>query len=303
MKNRIFIFVLLYLFIGLPLATLAHAGEEGKGGIDWVGGYITAIGNGTSEKPSLAQARLLARRAAVVDAQRNLLEMINGVKVDSQTTVENFTVKQDIIKTNVSGIVKGAHIVKDSFEKQPDGSIVATVEMRICMNQCKESANSLVQALGLDKKKEDITTPPQLPPQPMPPAEVPPQPKETKGYAYDTTKPVTGIVFNLEGRMFERVIMPVIVTTGANKTSFTVYSAKSVNPNVVRTYGVVRYANTVDQALKNTHLGDNVMIISAEDITSEKMILIKLESAKAIQETTLHGNDYLANAKVMISSN
>jgi hypothetical protein len=296
MKRKIVIAVLLCLFIGLSSAATLFAQDATKGGINWVEGYVSATGNGTSDRPSAAQARLLARRAAVVDAHRNLLEIIKGVKVDSQTTVENFMVTQDIIRTNVSGVVRGARIVKESVEKQPDGSFLATVEMQICINQCKDSSHSLIQALSLDKKADDTPVPPQLP-QAVAPTEPP------KEYTYDRTKPVTGVVFNLGGRMFERVIMPVVVTTEEDKGFFTVYSAKSVKPNVVRTYGVVRYADTVDQALKIEHLGGNVMVISAEDITPEKMILIKMESAKTIQQTTRYGNDYLGDAKVVISAN
>jgi hypothetical protein len=295
MKRRIVIAVLLCFFIGLPSAATLFAQDATKGGINWVEGYVSATGNGTSDRPSAAQARLLARRAAVVDAHRNLLEIIKGVKVDSQTTVENFMVTQDIIRTNVSGVVRGARIVKESVEKQPDGSFLATVEMQICINQCKDSSHSLIQALSLDKKADDTPVPPQLPQ-----AVAPTEPQ--KEYAYDRTKPVTGVVFNLEGRMFERVIMPVVVTTGEDKTFFTVYSAKSVKPSVVRTYGVVRYADTVDQALKIEYLGNNVMVVSAEDITPGKMVLIKMESAKNIQETTRYGNDYLGNARVVISA-
>jgi hypothetical protein len=303
MKRKIVIAVLLCLFIGLPSAATLFAQDATKGGINWVEGYVSATGNGTSDRKSAAQARLLARRAAVVDAHRNLLEIIKGVKVDSQTTVENFMVTQDIIKTNVSGVVRGARIVKESVEKQSDGSFLATVEMQICINQCKDSSHSLVQALSLDKKADDTPVPPQLP-QAVAPTEPPKEPAEPqKEYTYDRTKPVTGLVFNLGGRMFERVIMPVVVTTGEDKGFFTVYSAKSVKPNVVRTYGVVRYADTVDQALKVEHLGNNVMVISAEDITPEKMVLIRMQSAKTIQETTRYGNDYLGDARVVISAN
>jgi len=303
MKRKIVIAVLLCLFVGLPSAVPLFAQDETKGGIDWVSGVVRAVGNGTSDRPSAAQARLLARRAAVVDAHRNLLEIIKGVKVDSQTTVENFMVTQDVIRTSVSGVVRGARIVKESVEKQSDGSFLATVEMQICINQCKDSTHSLVQALSLDKKADDTPVPPQLPQAvaPTEPPRVPAEPK--KEYAYDTTKPVTGVVFSLGGRMFERVIMPVVVTTGEDKNVFTVYSAKSVKPGVVRTYGVVRYADTVDQAMKIEHLGGNVIVISAENITPEKMILIRMESAKAIQETTRYGNDYLGDARVVISAN
>ncbi len=306
MKKSIVIAVLLCLLLILPSAVSVRAQEEAKGGIDWVGGVITAVGTGVSSKPSLGQARALARRAAMVDAQRNLLEIINGVKVDSETTVENFVVTQDIIKTNVSGVVKGARLVKQAVERQPDGSVLATVEMRICLNPCPESTHSLLQALDLDKKKDDKPVPPPLPETvsvpPPPPPEAPP-PKAARVYPYDRTKPVTGVVFSLEGRMFERVIMPVVVTAGEDKALFTVYSAKSVKPAVVRTYGVVRYADTVDQALKNDYLGGNVMVIPAADITPEKMILIRIENAKTVQESTRYGNDYLGDAKVIIAAN
>jgi len=297
-SKRIFVAVLACVVLGLFPAASAVAQDDAKGNIDWIEGFIVAVGNGTSDKPSLAQRKLMANRAAKSDAQRNLLEVIKGVKVDSNTSVENFMVKEDIIKTNVSGVVKGAQVVKESYQEQPDGSILATVEMRICISRCKGSSHSLIQALSLDKKTDDPVIPP-----PLPQAVVAPEPPAVpKAYAYDKTKPVTGVVFNLDGRMFERVIMPVVVTEGEDKATFTVYSAKSVKPNVIRTYGVVRYAETVDQAMKNKHLGSNVMVISAEDINAAKMIVIKLDNAKYIQESIRHGNDYLGDAKVVIAA-
>lgn len=301
---KYFAILMMCLVIGLLPAASATAQDDAKGNIDWIQGFITAIGNGTSDKPSLAQRRLMANRAARTDAQRNLLETIKGVKVDSQTSVENFMVKEDIIKTNVSGVVKGAYVAKESYQEQPDGSILATVEMRICISRCTGSGNSLVQALRLDKKQDD-NIPPPLPPAIAPQQQLPaaPPPPAAQTYAYDRTKPVTGIVFNLEGRMFERVLLPVVITSGGNKETFTVYSAKSVKPNVVRTYGVIRYADTVDQAMKNEYLGKNVIVISVEDVSPEKLVLIKLNDAKTIQETTSYGNDYLGDAKVVIASN
>ena len=64
-------------------------------------------------------AKIQARRAAVVDAQRNLLESIKGVAIDSETTVENFMLKNDVIHSKVSGIIKGAQVISE--EALPDG--------------------------------------------------------------------------------------------------------------------------------------------------------------------------------------
>ena len=60
-------------------------------------------------------ARLTTERAATVDAQRKLAEKIYGVVIDSNTTVENFIVKNDTIRQTVSGVVQGAETVETTY--------------------------------------------------------------------------------------------------------------------------------------------------------------------------------------------
>jgi hypothetical protein len=90
------------------------------------------------------------------------------------------------------------------------------------------------------------------------------------------------------------------VTISDGNKPFTVYSVKSVEPQVIRTYGVVRYADSIEQARQNPHLGDNVIIIPVSGITKENIIMIGFDAARLIRETTSHGNDYLKSAKVAI---
>jgi hypothetical protein len=71
----------------------------------------------------------MAERAAFVVALRNLLETVKGVRVDSESVVENFMVKSDVIRTRVDGIVRGARIVKTSYLS--DGSVEIQVAMPI----------------------------------------------------------------------------------------------------------------------------------------------------------------------------
>jgi hypothetical protein len=93
-----------------------------------------------------------------------------------------------------------------------------------------------------------------------------------------------------------------VITIGEDNKPFTVYSVKSVEPQVVRTYGVVRYADSVEQAKANSYLGENVMIVPVSGVTKENMIMIGFDGARIIRETTSHGNDYMRTAKVMIAA-
>jgi hypothetical protein len=61
------------------------------------------------------QARLLARRAAEVDARRKLMEYVKGARIDSYTTVENFMLKSDRINSQVRGIIMGARVVDTRY--------------------------------------------------------------------------------------------------------------------------------------------------------------------------------------------
>jgi len=103
----------------------------GQGMINWTSGevYATGIGAPPANAVNAAQARAMAERAAQVVAYRNLLEIVKGVRVDSETVVENFMTKSDIIRTKVDGIIKGAMPVKKLYLS--DGSVEITVVMRM----------------------------------------------------------------------------------------------------------------------------------------------------------------------------
>ena len=98
-------------------------------------------------------------------------------------------------------------------------------------------------------------------------------------------------------------MLPVIITVAGENKNITVYSVKNVTPKVIRSYGVVRYADNEKQAKQNPYIGDNVVIIPVENVTKENMIVIGADAARVIRETTMPNNDYLSDAKVVISSN
>jgi hypothetical protein len=210
-------------------------------------------------------------------------------------------VQEDVINTRIEGTIQGAEIVKQDVRWEGDTPI-ATVELRICLGGlggCK-SEKSLISALNLDQTSEQTNAPSQKLSDIVAKQETIAQ--KVQDVIYDSSRPVTGIILNLQGLFFERVILPVVITIGDENKPFTVYSVKSVEPQVIRTYGVVRYTDSVEQARQNPHLGDNVIIVPVSGITKENMIMIGFDVARIIRETTSHGNDYLKSAKVIIAS-
>jgi hypothetical protein len=77
------------------------------GAIDWVDEKLTAVGVGApvNRNVGTAQKRILAQRAAVVVARRNLLEVVNGVHIEATTTLQNLAVTNDTITSRVNGLL------------------------------------------------------------------------------------------------------------------------------------------------------------------------------------------------------
>ncbi len=104
-----------------------------SGEIDWSGNTIRATGSGVIDpnNPNHAQARLMAERAAVVVAQRNLLEAAQGVRINSETRVENFMTDYDVIYSRVEGVVRNARQVGPARYDSLGGIVEVELEMDI----------------------------------------------------------------------------------------------------------------------------------------------------------------------------
>ena len=186
--------------------------EDGKGQINWEADVIEAVGFSAP-----GQSAAAARIAAKVDAQRILVEMLNGVQVDANTTVKNAILESDVIATKVSGLLKGARMVK--AKQMPDGSFQVVMQVRMY------GKDSLAGAL--EEKIAPAT------PQPLPepsPAYVPPVVAAPRQY--------TGVVVDASGLGLERSMGPMVYDTDGR----VIYGNMYVDHSYVVQNGLVDYA-------------------------------------------------------------
>jgi uncharacterized coiled-coil protein SlyX len=99
------------------------------GFIDWLNQkvYATGVGIAPQDKENPTQAKTLAYRAAVVVAQRNLLEVIKGVHIDSETVVGKRIIADDKIVSKIEGVIRFSRI--ESSQVLEDNAVSVTLSM------------------------------------------------------------------------------------------------------------------------------------------------------------------------------
>lgn len=93
------------------------------------GSYLEAIGIGGSD-PALAsdtQRKALARDAAIVKAQYEMLSMVKGVTIEGGITVQRAIETDSTLEAKIRDIIKGAEIVKSEFTA--DNGCVVTLRL------------------------------------------------------------------------------------------------------------------------------------------------------------------------------
>lgn len=92
-------------------------------------GYIEAIGIGASD-PALAsdtQRKSLARDAAIVKAQYEMLSMVKGVELEGGYTVSRAIEEDSSLESRIEATIMGAEILKSEFTT--DNGCVVTMRL------------------------------------------------------------------------------------------------------------------------------------------------------------------------------
>lgn len=120
----------------------------------WEYEMIVAEGHGfaPANVENIYRGRSFARRAAIVDAYRNLAEQVKEIHVTAETTVESLIVSGDIVQTKVDAVIRDSKIVSEEYGE--DGSCVVVMAVPIY-----GVTNSIADLTFKPADKENFPTP------------------------------------------------------------------------------------------------------------------------------------------------
>jgi len=235
------------------------------GGIDWTKGIIvvTGIGAPNPDLPVAAQ-RPGAIRAAKLDAFRNVLEIIKGVYIDAQTTVENAMTASDVISTRIQGIIRNFTVTDIRY--MSDGSIEVDVEVPITGDM---TATLLPPEMG---GMNPIIQPQQ-------------------GGIY------TGLIIDARGLKVQPAMAPKILTPDEVE----VYGTGFVSHDYAIKMGIVGYAKNFNQARQDERVKPNPLIIKGIGVTGTNKtdIIISPNDAMKIHQYSENLN-FLQQCRVLV---
>jgi len=259
-----------------------------KGSINWTNGYVEAVGIGAPPQRYIGspQARPMALRAAQVDAYRNLLEVVGGVRVDSATSVKDFVVESDIINTQVQGIVKGAKTMKQEYLS--DGTVEVTVRMPLSGNFA-----SVIVPRILERKQ--AAPMPATPKAPAPTA--PPQAAKATPASGGGGDVFTGLVVDARGIQARPAMSPRIIDEKGQE----VYGSMNVDREYAVQQGMSGYARDLTAAQGNARVTNSP--ISVKGLKTEGAGRSDIVIANADAEKIRASGDnqgFLKKCRVMI---
>lgn len=244
---------------------------------------ITADGYGVlPQNRPFGQAKLMARRAAVVEAQRNLLETVKDIAIDSETNVEMSMTLNDTIHSEISGVIRGARVIDEEYI--PEDGIY-----RVTMSVPMYGVGSLGQVVF-----DNVIGNNQKVPVPAPSPAYNPSTQLNGNY--------TGLVIRARGAGLVRTFCPAIYDTSGRA----IYGVYNVDKKYAIDYGVVGYAQGPQGwdkvRIGTSRAGSNPLVVDIievrQRVANKCDVVISVEDADRILAENRYSH-FLDNYAVM----
>lgn len=248
-------------------------------------GFIQVCGESEA-----GQSHYKAKRAAMLIAQRNLLEAVQGVNIVGNTTVSDGLLTKDEIASNVKGFLKGAVVVKEEFNANEG---FARVAMRLNLR----GAGSLYELLSpiiQDSNNVKIASqrPVYKPEKKSGAVEIKPVVKEGK----EVVEEYDGLIILVAGTTFRPALINRILT---EKLDVLFDPAKIAAPMLIeRGCGGYTTTEAKAKALLKTWGCTNPLIIKSDKIMKGSEVIVSKKDAEVIFSQN-QKNDFFSQAKVV----
>lgn len=206
--------------------------------IDWLNGFISTKSSGYAKMTGSPADTDNAIDAAKVVAQGNLLEAVKEIHVDRQTEIGELMEEHSQTATRIQGVLHNAFQVGEPIVTEDKGFVIATVEMRICL-QDREGCISkapLIDAMpknpNTNKKKQQAEECSLLP-------NLADSRKVLQKGIAARTRPPEKIIMNLKGLPFDSSSKDLIIGFIAeNGQRCALYTPAKVEPGIRKDRGM-----------------------------------------------------------------
>ena len=258
--------------------------EVDNGAMNYSNGWITATGIGgispLAQNPGMARG--MAVRAAKIDAMRNLLETVLALTVTSETAVRGAAVENDVIKTKVKGMVKGARIRdinEDGRHDTNDFRYLSDTSIEIEMEIHMSGISSIVlPPAGYAEAQAGVAPP-------------------SAGTSAPISGSTTGLIIDARGVGARPAMSPKIV----DQNGGVVYGPSSFTRDYAIKFGVAGYSKDIETAKSDPRVVGNPLIVRGIGVQGSNGtdIVVANGDAATIRRAESSGK-VLSSCKVMI---
>ncbi len=240
-----------------------------RGSINYADRTIQATGIGfiPVNVINAGQARRSAMRIAKQDALRQLIEIVNGVNVTSETTVSG-AMFDDVIKTQVQGAIRGARKVGEP-KYLSDTSVEVVYE--VSMNNISRALLPMAERAPVLSYESVTATG----------TAVADAGQGDGAAAAPASGGVTGIIIDGSGLGLRPAMSPRIL----NQSGTVLYGPGQYDRDYAAANGVVGYAKTLGQAKADTRVQGNPLVLrgaSASGTAKTDVIISNADAGKLV---------------------
>jgi hypothetical protein len=198
-----------------------------RGKVDWTHGIAEVWATGTPPAHALtpAQGRALAETEAETLAQKDLIGLLQSIRIDSKSTVKETLGQQDARENLVAAVLKGSNVVEKSV--LAEGKVRVTVAIKLTGSFADLVLPKSIMAI---KKVEQ-------------------SPKKEELF--------TGLIVDCRGIALSPAMVPMIV----DEDGQVVYGTAYVSRDHALEEGMAAYARGLAKARDNPRVGPNALMV------------------------------------------